>query len=136
MNRLVCTVLLLPGVVSAAETTLPAVSYSHNIGQTLIGLLVIIVLIFAVVWLLKRTGAAGLHNTNAMRIKACLPLSAKEKLFLVEVGTQQLVIGVAPGCINNLYTLAHPIDQSITPATATTSFAEKLKAMLNNTSTQ
>jgi len=89
----------------ATEKLPPSISYSSSLLQMMVGLAATIVMIFVVVWLIKRVGYTGYNATNKMKIKGTLPLSPKEKLLLVEVDGETMLIGVAPGFVGLLKTL-------------------------------
>jgi flagellar protein FliO/FliZ len=122
--------LLLSFSAFAEETQPVSINHSQNVWQLIIGLLSIIALIFIVVWLMKKVGYGQYQATSGLKIKGCLPLSNKEKIFLIEAGNEQILIGVAPGSIAHLKTLDEPITQSQNTA-ATSAFAEKLKSIIN-----
>lgn len=88
-----------------AEMIASPVSYSSSMIQMMLGLAATIVMIFVVVWLIKRIGYSGYTSTNAMKIKSTLPLSPKEKLLLIEVEGENILIGVAPGFVGLVKTL-------------------------------
>lgn len=77
--------------------------------QTLLGLALVIGLIFALAWLSKRLGGALPGNSKIMKILAVLPVGPREKIVLVEVGGQQMMLGVTPGQINTLQIFAEPV---------------------------
>ncbi len=117
------------------------ISHASNLMQMMLGLAAVIVMIFVVVWLIKRVGYTGYQTAEMMKIKGCLPLSTKEKLLLVEVGSEQVLIGVAPGFVGHIKTLDKPIgDAAKTDSTKNNAyeaspvsslFAEKLKTIIN-----
>jgi flagellar protein FliO/FliZ len=81
----------------------------------------IIALIPLALWLLKRTpiGAGAAHGV--MRTVAMLPISANQKLLVVEVGSGKdkrwLVLGVSPAGIHTLHTMGpQPIEPTATGA--------------------
>ncbi len=47
-----------------------------------------------------------------MRVIASLPVGYKEKLLVVKVGEQQLLVGVTPQQVNFLYRLEEPLDEN------------------------
>jgi flagellar biogenesis protein FliO len=47
-----------------------------------------------------------------MKVTACLPLTAKEKLMVVQIGDEQVVIGVAPGFVGHITSLKHSVDNN------------------------
>ena len=70
---------------------------------------VIVVLIPLALWLLKRTPLGGGAGSGPMRQVAVLPLSASQRVAIVEVGTgtarRWLVLGVGAQSITTLHTM-------------------------------
>lgn len=92
--------------------------------QLFFGLALVIGVILLLAWVLRRFGGAGFASSG-MKVVATLPLSARERVVLVEAGNKQLLLGVAPGRVNLLESYDEPIldvqDMQSTP------FAERLK---------
>lgn len=106
MNRrylLLALALGLPWPVLAGEV--PAVDAAQNLGRMLLGLGVVIVLVFALAWVARRAsvlrflGAAG---GGPIAVVGQLSLGARERLLLVEVDGQRMLLGVVPGAITRL----------------------------------
>jgi flagellar protein FliO/FliZ len=121
---LILSLLLLIDFSHAAEEFSPPVSYSSSLLQMMLGLAATIVMIFVVVWLIKRVGYTGYNATNKMKIKSTLALSPKEKLLLIEVEGETILIGVAPGFVGLLKTLEPDLTKPVTAASSTL-YAEK-----------
>jgi flagellar protein FliO/FliZ len=129
--------LLVTGYVEAEnEIVTSPISYSSNFMQMIVGLLFIVLMIFGVVWLMKKIGYKGYGSSELIKIKSCLPLSTKEKLFLIEIGEEQILIGMAPGFIGHLKTIENPVLRSndVKISTSTSIFSEKLKMILSKES--
>lgn len=109
----------------AATETAPATP-SLALTQVFLGLLLVVGTILALAWLSRRLGGALPGNGKVMKILAVLPLGTREKIVLVEVGGQQLMLGVTPGQINTLQVFEQPVikgmqsDKSVQPAAANT----------------
>ena len=66
---------------------------------------VAIVFLIGLAWLLKRYGpkpGGGLAN---LRVVGALNLGGRERIMVVEVGDQWIVVGAAPGRVNALHTM-------------------------------
>ncbi|SIN96068.1 flagellar protein FliO/FliZ [Sulfurivirga caldicuralii] len=87
-----------------------AFSASGYAGQVVLSLLFILALIFVAAWLLKRFAAIPGGNPNALRVISALSVGRQEKIVLLEVGKQQLLVGVTPSRISLLHTLAEPVE--------------------------
>jgi flagellar protein FliO/FliZ len=84
-------------------------SAASQLGQLLLGLLLVVGLIFALAWLARRVQNAGGGLSQAIRIVASLPLGTRDRLLLVQVGDEQLLLGISPGRISTLHVLKEPI---------------------------
>ena len=85
----------------------------------------VICVLLAVLFLLKRFNGAGSSRSGQMRVIASLGLGQRERAVLIEVGNEQFLVGVAPGSVNMLHALPDPVR----PATeaAKPSFADVWK---------
>ncbi len=79
------------------------------VGQLLAGLVLVLVLFLGLAWLVKRTGVAGGFSHQGLKVLATLPLSARERVVLVQAGSKQLLLGVAPGRVNLLESYDQPL---------------------------
>jgi flagellar protein FliO/FliZ len=114
------------GVVPTASSSVASIAgasaVSHSLsegfdfavlGQLLAGLVLVLVLFLGLAWLLKRTGVAGGFSHQGLKVLATLPLSTRERLVLVQAGSKQLLLGVAPGRVNLLESFDQPlVDES------------------------
>ncbi|MDG1938746.1 MAG: flagellar biosynthetic protein FliO [Pseudomonadales bacterium] len=73
-----------------------------SIVQVVLSLAFVIVLIYAAAWYIRRmqltTGGAG----QSMRVISALSVGSRERVVLIQVGEEQLLLGVAPGRVNLL----------------------------------
>ncbi|MBD8724153.1 flagellar biosynthetic protein FliO [Oxalobacteraceae sp. CFBP 13708] len=89
------------------QVALPASGGSGAAGllQTIFALLLVLGLLIGLAWLLKRYGpkpGGGLAN---LRVVGALNIGGRERIMVVEVGDQWIVIGAAPGRVNALHTM-------------------------------
>ncbi|WP_440904037.1 flagellar biosynthetic protein FliO [Catenovulum sp. SX2] len=75
----------------------------------LFGLCATIAIIYALAGLARKTNLGQFKNST-MQVLAVLPLTAKEKLLLVQVGDSQLLLGVTSQSINLLKEFSEPLD--------------------------
>lgn len=80
--------------------------------QTAIWLLVIVGMILALAWAVRRFTNIGPRSVGAMRVLSALPVGNRERIALVQVGDKQLLIGVAPGHVSTL----HVFDENVVSA--------------------
>ena len=105
-----------------------------GIGGALLGLLLVLGLILGLAWLLKRMPGTGLgiRPSEQLRVVSMLSVGAKERVMVIEVGKEQLLIGVPAGGITALHTLPEPL--VFAPAPALPNFAELLAKRLRKES--
>jgi len=97
------------------------------LGQLLLGLALVVGLIFLLTWLLRRVNALPTQG-QSMKVLAALPLGQREKAVLVQVGQEQLLLGVAPGRVSLLARFEEPVVDSVELRGA--AFAERLQQVL------
>ena len=90
------------------------------------GLLLVIVAIFASAWFYRRFGNLSPVANDALRIIGGLSIGQKEKIVLLQVGDEQLLVGVAPGSIQKLHVLEKPIPVSSNADMKNADFASQL----------
>jgi len=91
---------------------------------------VIVVLIPLALWLLKRTPLGGGAGSGPLRHVAALPLSASQRLAIVEVGSgstrRWLVLGIGSQSITMLHTMEPQAEAPPGTVEEGTSFAQLL----------
>ena len=96
----------------------------------------IVVLIPLALWLLKRTPLGGGAGSGPMRHVAVLPLSASQRVAIVEVGSgserRWLVLGVSGQSIHTLHTMVPQDDSTPTAADPGANFAQLLSRLKRN----
>ncbi len=70
-----------------------------------LALLAVLALIVGLGWVLKRLPGSGFKPAEGLRVVASLNVGAKERVVVVEVNGQQLLLGVTAGGINTLHQL-------------------------------
>ena len=84
--------------------------------QTLASLMLVLGLLAALAWVLKRWGPRGQVNAGGLRIVSALNLGGRERIIVVEVGDQWIVVGASPGRVNALATMPRQ-ESAAAPAT-------------------
>lgn len=90
----------------AATAPAPLPGPLPGLGQTALSLMLVLGLIFALAWLLKRVQGVRVGGPASLRINAGLQVGPKEKVLIIEAGGQHLLIGVTAGSINTLHVFA------------------------------
>jgi flagellar protein FliO/FliZ len=95
----------------AAPETAKAVSTGPAAGlaQVTLSLMLVLAAVFAAAWVVRRLRNFGRPGAGAINIVADVALGTKERAVLIQVGAQQLLLGVAPGRVNTLHVLAEPV---------------------------
>jgi flagellar protein FliO/FliZ len=108
--------LLITSVASAAEqpfaapeSVTGAPSAAGGLAQVTLSLMLVLAAVFAAAWVVRRLRNFGRPGAGAINIIADVALGTKERAVLIQVGAQQLLIGVAPGRVNTLHVLAEPV---------------------------
>ena len=91
---------LCPAAAGAADSALPAYSPLH----ALFGLAVVLGLILGAAYLLKRVQPARFAGTRLLRLVAQMGVGTRERVVVVEIGDQWLVLGVTAHSIQTLHT--------------------------------
>jgi flagellar biosynthetic protein FliO len=119
-------------VPNTAPVTMPSASPTGSLLQTLLALIVVLGVLAALAWVLKRYGPrAGGGNAN-VKVVGSLNLGGRERLLVVEVGNQWIVVGASPGRVNGLATMPKQegVDATaalVTPGPSANSFADWLR---------
>ena len=119
-------------VASAPAAAIPAVTGSAlpssggSIFTMLFGLVAVLAVMAGIAWLLKRFGLSQTLSGNAAaKVVGGVSVGSRERVMVIEVGEQWIVVGVAPGRVNALATLprqeltAQQSSQASAPAFAT-----------------
>jgi flagellar protein FliO/FliZ len=89
--------------------------------RAVLGLALVLALIFAVGWVMRRLAPTRSTGQGPLRVVGAQTLGARERVVLLEVGEQWLVVGVAPGNVRGLATLPRG-ELPAAPASPATAF--------------
>jgi flagellar protein FliO/FliZ len=118
--------------VAAATTAAPAVSsgVAGQLTQLVFGLLLVLGLIFFLAWLLRRVQQAGpAGKGQVIELIGSRALGPRDRLMLVQVGNEQILLGLSPGSITALHVLKEPVQVPSTEKT-TPEFALRLMELM------
>ncbi|MBM0108338.1 flagellar biosynthetic protein FliO [Steroidobacter sp. S1-65] len=114
-----------PMVLAAEKFAAPEPAQSPAVGagslmQVTLSLLLVLGIVFAAAWATRRLRGFGRFGNSSLQVVTDLAVGTKERVVLVQVGKQQLLLGVAPGRVNTLHVLDEPVvpqpSTNITPA--------------------
>ncbi|GAC1415139.1 MAG: hypothetical protein NVSMB6_17430 [Burkholderiaceae bacterium] len=86
----------------AAEAGTGAMRSVTGLGQVAVVLLLVVALIAGMAWLMRRLGLARNGGNSAVRVVGNVNLSNRERILVVEVADQWIVVGVTTASINTL----------------------------------
>jgi flagellar protein FliO/FliZ len=103
-----------------------------NLLQVTLGLILVVIAIFAVAWVVRRYGSFHTTAKGALKVIGGLSMGARERVVLLQVGDKQLLLGVAPGRIQTLHVLDEPlpVDEAGPRVPGNHPFAQRLAAVL------
>lgn len=97
--------------------------------QLLLGLLLVIGLIFLLAWVMRRVQQIVPRGGQVINVVATQALGPRDRLVLVQVGGEQVLLGLTPGNITALHVLKEPL--SLPDAEPVSSeFAQRLMELL------
>ncbi|MFK9097543.1 flagellar assembly protein FliO [Pseudomonas sp. HMSC08G10] len=121
-------------VIAATQASAPAAaapgSLSGQLAQMVFGLLLVVGLIFALAWLLRRMQGATPRGGQVIDIIGSRTIGPRDRLLLVQVGKEQILIGHSPGNIEALHVLAEPVEVPASARPATPEFAQRLLELM------
>lgn len=103
---------------SSSPTTAPlGHTPALNIATTLASLMVVLVIIVFLAWLLKRMRVAGLHQHGAgLKVVQQLAVGQRERIVLLQVGDEQMLVGITQQHISLLSKLDKPLTTEEAPS--------------------
>jgi flagellar protein FliO/FliZ len=119
----------MPGrVAAAAPAPSPA---AGGMLQTILALLFVLALLGGLAWFMKRFGPKAPGGNTRLRLLSSMSLGGRERIMLIEVADQWIVVGASPGRVNALATMPRQDDDGATPgqpnSPAAANFSEWLK---------
>ena len=121
----------LAGALTALPAPLLAAEGGAGTGEMLrvvLGLALVLGLIVALAWGLRRLGGPGAGAGGRLRVLAGVAVGNRERVVLLQAGETQLLLGVAPGRVQTLHVLERPLEAVEAAAAGEGgSFAERLR---------
>ena len=103
---------------------------SENIFKLMFMLFIVLALIVTAAWLMKRFTRITGHATGAIRIIAQAPMGVKERVVLLQVGEEQLLVGQSLAGLQTLHVLQTPVSAERCDVVRSFDFANTLKAVI------
>ena len=114
----------------AATPATPPGSLGGQLAQMVFGLLLVVGLIFFLAWMLRRLQSTAVKGGQVIEIVGSRAIGPRDRLLLVQVGKEQILIGHTPGSIEALHVLAEPVEVPENARQATPEFAQRLMELM------
>ena len=134
--RFLLTFLALTTVPAVAQEAVPAVSPSSlftgdYLLQVIGSFVVVILLLIGVLVLLRRFNGVSSQMSGNMRVISSVGVGQRERVVLVQVGEEQILVGVGPGNVRKIHAFNEP---AVEPSASTTpSFSDVWKVAMGKT---
>lgn len=80
--------------------------------DVVIGLAFIVFLIFALAFLFRKFGNAGVGMGGLIKVVAAMSLGGRDRIALISVGQKQMLLGISPGRIATLHVFEEAIEDA------------------------
>jgi flagellar protein FliO/FliZ len=86
-----------------------AATSAGGLAQVTFSLVLVLGAVFGAAWLVRKLRTFSKFGAGAIEIVADVAVGTKERAVLVQVGKQQILLGVAPGRVSTLHVLDEPV---------------------------
>ncbi|GJL74398.1 MAG TPA: flagellar biosynthetic protein FliO [Nitrosomonas sp.] len=106
---------------------------AESMTQMITGLVLVLAIIIAIAWLLKRFSILPATATEHIKIVATTSVGQRERIVIIDIGETRLVLGVAPGQVNKLHSMEKSSLDTVDKKLAKTAspFSEKLDSSIH-----
>lgn len=101
--------LALPVMAAEPAANMSGVDVGGQLSKLLLGLLLVVGLIFLLAWVLRRMQQFNPRGNQAIKLISSHALGPRERLLLVQVGSEQILLGLSAGRITPLHVLEEPV---------------------------
>ena len=119
---------------AAPQATALPTSGAGSLIQVTMALGIVLAAVFGAAWLMQRLKTLGGGRSGSIKVITSVALGPKERAVLVQLGNQQLLLGVAPGQVNTLHVLSQPLESpetgDLVSAADSSTSAPSFKAVL------
>ncbi len=125
MSRLLSTLIMFIALPAQADVDTVATEVGSSLftGDYLLQVVgsffLVICVLLAVMLLLKRFNTVGTSKGGYIEILASAPLGQRERAVLLQVGEEQILVGVAHGSVTTLHHISDPVSRSEAEASLT-----------------
>jgi flagellar protein FliO/FliZ len=134
--RFLLALLALMTVPAVAQEAVPAVSPSSlftgdYLLQVIGSFVVVILLLVGVLVLLRRFNGVSSQMSGNMRVISSVGVGQRERVVLLQVGEEQILVGVGPGNVRKIHVFDEPVVEPL--ASTTPSFSDVWKVATGKT---
>ncbi len=124
-------IILMPSTIFASDESTATVINTgpinaDNMMQLVIGLMIVLACIVVLAWIAKRMNHLQSSTGGMLKIIGGLNIGTKEKIVLLQVGSEQILIGVTQSNISKLHLLKTPIENDDANTKAQKNFSHRL----------
>lgn len=135
MKYLLLTLFLMPSQIMAQQavektSAVDPVSSSYMLKLTA-GLVLVVGLVFFLAWLVKKTQLVQGSNSGLIKIVSAISVGQRERIALIQVGEEQILVGLTPGRIDKLHKLEKTLSVDNAAVPATNAFQQKFQQLIN-----
>ena len=134
--RLLLALFALMTVPAVAQEAVPAVSPSSlftgdYLLQVIGSFVVVILLLISVLVLLRRFNGVSSQMSGNMRVISSVGVGQRERVVLLQVGVEQILIGVGPGNVRKIHAFDQPVVE--TSPSNTPNFSDVWRVVMGKT---
>lgn len=108
---------------------------SEYFGQILVSLVLVLLIIFVAAWLLRRYGRFPGVADGHLKVIGALSVGQRERIMLLQVGKEQILVGVTSNQISTLHQLEEPVQVKDNPRIGG-QFSQRLQDALKSRDTK
>ncbi|MGF1762826.1 flagellar biosynthetic protein FliO [Aliivibrio kagoshimensis] len=100
-----------------------------DLATTIGSLIFVLLLIFGLAWMMKKMRVPGMMGSSGpLKVIKQMPIGPKERIMIIQVGEEQLVVGVTAHNINLLTKLETPLEDA---SVESASFANQISQLMS-----
>lgn len=104
---------------------------SSYLTRIAIGLILILMLIFLLAWVMKKMQLTPQSGQHLIRIISSISVGHRDRIALIQVGDEQILVGLTPGRMHKLHELKSAVDVSHHESMAPGQFAQKFSRLMD-----
>ena len=116
ISRFMFLLCCLPLQLLAQEQVVPSVQSealpATYLFKLILGLVVVLAMVFAFAWAMKKFHLAQPGGDGPIKLLSAIAVGQRERIALLEVGEEQILVSLAPGRVEKLHELKTRIDMS------------------------